>query len=592
MPTPGDDTISEPYPLRTLVSDVWRYIAPYRAKFIVGSILRLLGDIATLYPPLALATIINTLAGYSAETSLTPVWVAVWGTALATIVRYLTMYAAKRMVFEVSEKTLLDAERAGIAHMIQLSASWHEKENTGNKHKRIVRGAEGIDRILRIWVSNLIEITVNFVGVVIIIATFDPFIAGVTLLFLVTFYVLSHWFISRAVKASTAVYAYEEDVHGLLFESLNNIRSVRVLHMGKALVDMLEKVIATLYQKILTRIFWYQTGNTVRHFWGHSFRLAVIVYIILGIVEGHYEVGFLVLFTTYFSSIWQSVSELSDVIQDLVVAKNSIARMMHTMHEPVQHKPDDVLRPFPHDWKELTFADVSFAYHDTTVLDHVSFTVRRGERVGLVGLSGAGKSTLFKLLLREHDPSSGAVYIDGVPLSEYRLGDYYDRVTAVLQDTEVFNFSLRENITLASGSHAHDDTSVQRAVDVAHVTDFLHKLPEGIETRIGEKGVKLSGGERQRVGIARAIFKQPDLLLLDEATSHLDAESERSIQESLHELFRSVTAVVIAHRLSTVKEMDRILVLERGAIIEEGTFDSLYAQGGRFHTLWELQRLS
>ncbi|MBP9749706.1 MAG: ABC transporter ATP-binding protein [Candidatus Pacebacteria bacterium] len=587
-----DDVAKEPYPIRALVRDVWVYVAPYRAKFIAGSILRLLGDIAWLYPPLALATIINILAGYNAETSLAPVWVAVWGIVLATLVRYLTMYAAKRMVFEVSEKTILDAERAGIAHMIRLPASWHERENTGNKHKRIVRGAEGLDRILRIWVNNLIEIAVNFVGVVIIIATFDPLIAGVTLLFLVTFYALSHWFISRAVKASVAVHAYEEDVHGLLFESLNNIRTVRVLHMGKALVDMLEKVIGSLYEKVRMRIFWYQTGGTVRHMWGHMFRLAVILYIILGIVDGRYEVGFLVLFTTYFNSIWQSVSELSDVIQDLVVAKYSVARMMRTMREPVQHKSDDMLRPFPHEWKELTFTDVSFAYHDTNVLHRVSFTVRRGERVGLVGLSGAGKSTLFKLLLREHDATSGDVCVDGVSLSQYRLGDYYDHVTAVLQDTEVFNLSLRENIVLANMSLANDDPMVRRALDAAHVTDFLHKLPQGMETLIGEKGVKLSGGERQRVGIARAIFKRPDLLLLDEATSHLDAESEQSIQASLHELFRSVTAVVIAHRLSTVKEMDRILVLEQGSIVEEGTFESLYAQGGRFHALWELQRLA
>ncbi|MBP9750150.1 MAG: ABC transporter ATP-binding protein [Candidatus Pacebacteria bacterium] len=587
-----DDAVKEPYPLRALVRDVWVYVAPYRAKFIAGSILRLLGDIAWLYPPLALATIINILAGYGTETSLAPVWVAVWGIVLATLVRYLTMYVAKRMVFEVSEKTVLDAERAGIAHMIRLPASWHERENTGNKHKRIVRGAEGLDRILRIWVNNLIEIAVNFVGVVIIIATFDPFIAGVTLLFLVIFYVLSHWFISRAVKASVAVHAYEEDVHGLLFESLNNIRTVRVLHMGKALVDMLEKVIGSLYEKVRMRIFWYQTGSTVRHMWGHMFRLAVILYIILGIVDGRYEVGFLVLFTTYFNSIWQSVSELSDVIQDLVVAKYSVARMMRTMREPVQHKSDDMLRPFPYDWKELTFTDVSFAYHDTNVLHRVSFTVRRGERVGLVGLSGAGKSTLFKLLLREHDATSGDVCVDGVPLSQYRLGDYYDHVTAVLQDTEVFNLSLRENIVLANMSLANDDPMVRRALDAAHVTDFLHKLPQGMETLIGEKGVKLSGGERQRVGIARAIFKRPDLLLLDEATSHLDAESEQSIQASLHELFRSVTAVVIAHRLSTVKEMDRILVLEHGSIVEEGTFEVLHAQGGRFHALWELQRLA
>ncbi len=587
-----DDVIHYPYTLRTLVQDLWLYIRPYRSKFIVGSALRAIGDVIWLYPALALASIFDALANYSEGTSLTPIWTAVWSMVIATVVRFLCMYAAKRTVFEVSEKVVLDVESSSIDHMIRLSAGWHEQESTGSKLKRIVRGAEGMDRILRIWINNLIEITVNFVGVVVILATFDPYIAGVTLCFLVTFYALSQWFLDRAVRASTAVHADEERTHGLLFESLNNIRTVRVLHMGKVLLGKLEMVINGLYQKIQKRIFWYQTGNTARNLWGHAFRISMIVYIILGIAEGRYEVGFLVLFVTYFGNIWQSVSELSDLVQDLVVAKYSVARMMQTMREPVQHDHQEHLKPFPRDWQEISLLEVSFAYENNLVLDRVSFTVRRGERVGIVGLSGAGKSTLFKLLLREHIPTSGKILVDGVSLSDYKIGDYYDLVTAVLQDTEVFNFSLRENITLANSTYMKDEALLQRALNVAHVSDFVSKLPNGVDTVIGEKGVKLSGGERQRVGIARAIFKQPDLLLLDEATSHLDAESERSIQASLHEVFQSVTAIVIAHRLSTVKEMDRILVLEHGKIVEEGTFENLYTYEGRFRSLWELQKLA
>jgi ABC-type multidrug transport system fused ATPase/permease subunit len=159
-----------------------------------------------------------------------------------------------------------------------------------------------------------------------------------------------------------------------------------------------------------------------------------------------------------------------------------------------------------------------------------------------------------------------------------------------LQDTEVFNFRLRDNITLANIKDANDEKRLQQAIEVAHVTDFLGKMPQGLDTEIGEKGIRLSGGEKQRVGIARAVFKQPDLLFLDEATSHLDLESEEKIRDSLHCFFQSVTAVVIAHRLSTIKEMDRIIVLEEGRIIEEGPFEELYAKKGRFHELWEKQK--
>jgi ABC-type multidrug transport system fused ATPase/permease subunit len=161
----------------------------------------------------------------------------------------------------------------------------------------------------------------------------------------------------------------------------------------------------------------------------------------------------------------------------------------------------------------------------------------------------------------------------------------------VLQDTEVFNFSLKENILLANATHANDFRLLKKALAVAHVDDFVGGLPHGIDTLIGEKGVKLSGGQRQRLGIARAIFKDPQLLFLDEATSHLDLESEEKIRDSLAHFFRGVTAVVIAHRLTTIRAMDRIVVMEQGRILEVGSFDELYEKRGRFWELWEKQRL-
>ena len=224
------------------------------------------------------------------------------------------------------------------------------------------------------------------------------------------------------------------------------------------------------------------------------------------------------------------------------------------------------------------------------MLSRISFAIGRGEKIGIVGLSGAGKSTIFKLLLKEYEDYKGEIKFDGLSLREISPKDYYAQTAAVLQDTEVFNLSLRENITI--GKEKFDRASFERALDVAHVRGFLHKLPQGVDTLIGEKGVKLSGGEKQRLGIARAVYKEPELLLLDEATSHLDIESEKKIQESLHEFFQSVTAVVIAHRLTTIKEMDRIIVIENGRIVEHGSFSKLMrTPRGRFRELWKKQKI-
>jgi len=245
---------------------------------------------------------------------------------------------------------------------------------------------------------------------------------------------------------------------------------------------------------------------------------------------------------------------------------------------------------FPKNWKKITAKNLSFAYGEHKVLDDVSFEIKRGERIGIMGLSGAGKSTLMKLLLKENESYEGEILVDSIPLKKIRKEDYYKKVGVVLQDTEVFNFTLRDNITIANPDNG-GEKEFDKALEIAHVDDFTDRLPHGVDTFIGEKGVRLSGGERQRLGIARAIYKKPQILFLDEATSHLDLESEEKIRDSLHKFFQQVTAVVVAHRLTTIKEMDKILVVEKGKIVESGNYEELYDKRGRFYELWEKQKL-
>ncbi len=263
--------------------------------------------------------------------------------------------------------------------------------------------------------------------------------------------------------------------------------------------------------------------------------------------------------------------------------------MQRTLNEPILIEDDKGKIDLPKDWKKITIDNLSFAYGEKQILNNVSFEIKRGERVGVVGLSGAGKSTLMKLLLKENESYEGEILFDDIPLRKIKKRSYFKQVGVVLQDTEVFNFTLRENITIANW-RKHDEKELEKALNIAHVTDFVSKLPLGLETFIGEKGIKLSGGERQRLGIARAVFKQPEILFLDEATSHLDLESEEKIKDSLHKFLKKVTAVVIAHRLTTIREMDKILVIEKGRIIESGSFNELYASKGRLYELWEMQK--
>ena len=220
-------------------------------------------------------------------------------------------------------------------------------------------------------------------------------------------------------------------------------------------------------------------------------------------------------------------------------------------------------------------------------VDDLSFSVRQGEKVAIVGPSGAGKSTIFHLILRFYDPLSGAVAFDGVRVADADPADLRRHIALVPQDTAIFAATVRENIRF--GRPEATDAEIERAAKTAHAAEFIERLPQGYETEAGERGVTLSGGQRQRIAIARAVLREAPLLLLDEATSSLDAESETLVQEALAHLMQGRTTLVIAHRLATVLNCDRILVMDHGRIVEEGTHERLVARGGLYARLAKLQ---
>lgn len=583
-----DNTIK--YSNWSLIKDLWGYIRPYKGRFILASLLRLSGDIANLYPAIALASIVTFFTTYNPGGSLNYFWLVLGWWAASTLWRTIAMYSGKNIAFKISERSALDAQLKAVKRLFLLDISWHEKENAGNKLKKIQRGSTGIDRIIRMWMNNYIEIVVNFVGIIIILGKIDRIIGFAMLFFMITYFLLSYLLLRKVSPIIQVVNAKEEEMHGLVYQAINNIRSVKVSGISKKLFEMIQIQAQNLFAWIKKRVIIFQVRGGLLSAWSLTFRLCGLGFIGYGIARGNLNLGFLVLFNTYFLRILESVNELSEATHDLIINKFSIARMEEIAKEPIGIESEKGKIGFPKGWKKISIKNLSFAYKENYVLKDISFDIKRGERIGIIGLSGAGKSTLFKLLLKENESFKGDILFDNLSIKKIKKDSYHQKVGVVLQDTEVFNFTLRENITIASEGK-QNKKNLEQALDISYVSDFVKRLPKGIDTYIGEKGIKLSGGEKQRLGLARAIYKQPDILFLDEATSHLDLESEEKIKDSLHEFFQKVTAIVIAHRLTTIRQMDKILVIEKGELIESGNFEELYNKKGRFYELWEKQKL-
>ncbi|MDZ4367419.1 MAG: ABC transporter ATP-binding protein/permease [Afipia sp.] len=564
------------------------YVARYRGQALGALVALIVASAATLAVPLAVRRMID--FGFSPEgIALINSYFAV----MIAVVAVLACASAARyyLVITLGERIVADLRRDVFKHLTSLSPSFFDTAHSGELVSRLTADTTQIKSAVGASVSIALRNLVLFVGASAMMVITSPKLSGFVLAVIPLIVLPLGAFGRRVQKLSRGAQDTLADASSYASELIGAIRTLQAFTN--------ERLAEARFGKEVDRAYVAARSSTR----ARAFLTATVIFLIFTSVVailwiGSHDVltrqitaGTLGQFILYAAFAAGALGELSQVWGEISQASGASERLF----EILRIKPDIAAPANPRALPvpprgDVVFDNVRFSYPtrpDHLAVDGVSFAVKAGEKVAVVGPSGAGKSTLFHLLLRFYDPASGVISVDGVPVREADPSAIRSRIALVPQDSAVFATSARENIRF--GRPDASDEEVVRAADLAHATEFITRLPLGFDTQLGERGVTLSGGQRQRIAIARAILRDAPLLLLDEATSSLDAESETLVQTALEELMSHRTTLVIAHRLATVLSCDRILVMENGRIVEQGTHASLVAENGLYARLARLQ---
>lgn len=589
MPPPAD---AEPAKLswKTLKS-LWPYLNEYRGRIVIAMMSLVAAKLATIVVPFILKYIVD---GLDSNQLPDKVLALPLGLLLAYGLARLstTLFNELRdTVFgRVTERAMRRVGLKVFQHLHALELDFHLNRRTGGLSRDIERGVTGVGFLLRVLVFNIVPTALEMALVIgILLLNYHVGFAWITLLAVISYVtfsvVITNWRLAFVREANQA----DSTSNTRAIDSLLNYETVKFF--GNEAFE------ANRYDDELAKWELARRKNRLSLFLLNGGQALVIACAMTAmtvlaasqVIAGQITLGDFVLINAFTMQLFIPLGFLGFVYRELKSSMTNIERMFGLLDKSPQinDKPD--AKPLVISDGAIEFDAVSFGYNDRLpILNDFSFKVLPKQKVAVVGSSGAGKSTLIKLLFRFYDIQGGSIRIDGQDIRDVTQASLRQAIGIVPQDTVLFNTTLGENVRY--GRIDATDAEVEQAIKLAHLKDFITGLPDGLNTLVGERGLKLSGGEKQRVAIARTILKRPPILMFDEATSSLDSHSERIIQDAIRDISKGQTSLVIAHRLSTVVDADVIVVMQHGQIVEQGTHESLLKLGEVYAKLWRLQQ--
>jgi subfamily B ATP-binding cassette protein MsbA len=570
---------------KALLPDVWALVKPRRRILLIGFVLMIINRVCGLALPGSTKILIDDIIGKRRTELLLPLVSAVLA---ATLIQGITSFSLTQLLSKAAQRLIAELRRKVQAHIGRLPVTYYDANKSGTLVARIMSDVEGLRNLIGTGLVEFAGGLLTAVIALVVLIRISPLMTGLAVLIIASFALV----LTKAFRTIRPIFRERSkinaEVTGRLTESLGGVRVIKGYHAEVRE----EEVFAGGVQRLLNNVLKSLTAMSLMSL-SATVLLGLIGSIVMyvgsrQILAGTLTTGGFMMFTAFLAFLGAPVFQIVGIGTQISEALAGLERTKEVLRERPEDEDPRRQLTIGEVRGEVAFEAVDFEYEaGKPVLHDISFCSSPGTVTALVGPSGSGKSTIIGLISAFHTPTAGTVRVNGVDLSTVRLDSYRTQLGVVLQETFLFDGTIRENVAFARPQATEED--ILRACHIARVDEFAENFSEKYDTVVGERGVKLSGGQRQRVSIARAILADPRILILDEATSSLDSESEALIQEGLSYLMKGRTTFVIAHRLSTIRRAEQILVVEAGRIVERGTHESLYAARGRYFDLYTKQ---